>query len=71
MFTYLISAVKVKARVRAKGQRGQGWYDKAKVEYLKKKVRTLNLWMSLRGGILNDIVRVLLLIFFVSFYVAI
>ena len=47
---YHSHTLKVKSRVRAKGQRGAGWYGEKKVAFLKRKVRTQNLWLLHLAG---------------------
>ena len=42
--------LKIKARVRAKGQRGTNWYGDKRVEYLRRKCRTSNLWLLQLSG---------------------
>ena len=42
--------LKIKARVRAKGQRGSNWYGEKRVEYLRRKCRTSNLWLLQLSG---------------------
>ena len=42
--------LKVKARVRAKGQRGTGYYNQTMVNYLRKKSRTQMLWTLTLSG---------------------
>ena len=37
-------AIKIKGKVRARGARGQQWYSDAKVQFVRKKARTQNLW---------------------------
>ena len=44
------SYVNIKARVRAKGQRGSNWYGEKRVEYLRRKCRTSNLWLLQLSG---------------------
>ena len=43
-------ALKIKGRVRAKGQRGTNWYSQAKVNWLKGFCRTQNLWLNRLAG---------------------
>ena len=42
--------LKVKARVRARGQRGGGFYGEKKVAYLRRKCKTQNLWLLQLSG---------------------
>ena len=42
--------LKVKARVRARGQRGGGFYGEKKVAYLRRKCKTQNLWLLQLAG---------------------
>ena len=42
--------LKIKSRVRSKGQRGAGWYGEKKVAFLKRKVRTQNPWLLHLAG---------------------
>ena len=42
--------LKIKARVRAKGQRGSNWYGEKRVEYLRRRCRTSNLWLLQLSG---------------------
>ena len=42
--------LKIKARVRAKGQRGTNWYGEKRVEYYRRKCRTSNLWLLQLSG---------------------
>ena len=42
--------MKIKARVRAKGQRGTGWYNQTMVNYLRKRSRTQMLWTLTLSG---------------------
>ena len=37
-------AIKIKGKVRARGARGQQWYSDAKVQFVRKKAHTQNLW---------------------------
>ncbi len=36
--------LKIKARVRARGARGQNWFNDRRTEYIRKKARTQSLW---------------------------
>ena len=42
--------IKIKAKVRAKGQRGTGWYNDLMVNYLRKRSRTAMLWSLTLSG---------------------
>ncbi len=42
--------LKIKARVRARGQRGSGFYGEKRVAYLRRKCRTQNLWVLQLSG---------------------
>ena len=42
--------LKIKARVRARGARGQNWYSDRRSEFIKKKARTQALWMLHLAG---------------------
>ena len=37
--------LRIKARVRARGSRGQNWYSETRSQFVKKKARTQSLWM--------------------------
>jgi hypothetical protein len=36
--------IKLKARVRARGQRGANWYGESRVKYIRQRCRAMNLW---------------------------
>lgn len=42
--------VKIKAKVRARGQRGQNWYSDRRVSFLRSKCRTQNSWLLHLAG---------------------
>jgi len=46
--------IKIKARVRAKGQRGTGWYGEKRVQFLRAKCRTQMLWLLTLAGDWHD-----------------
>ena len=46
--------VKIKARVRAKGQRGAGWYGERRVQFLRRKCRCQALWLLQLAGDFHD-----------------
>ena len=46
--------VKIKARVRAKGQRGAGWYGERRVQFLRRKCRCQALWLLHLAGDFHD-----------------
>ena len=46
--------LKVKARVRARGSRGQNWYSETRSQFVKKKARTQSLWMLHLSGDFHD-----------------
>ena len=37
-------SIKIKAKVRARGTRGQNWYNEDRVQFVRKKARTQSLW---------------------------
>ena len=43
-------AVKIKAKVRARGTRGQNWYGDKRVSFIRSKVRTQNAWLLHLAG---------------------
>ncbi len=42
--------LRIKARVRARGSRGQNWYSETRSQFVKKKARTQSLWMLHLAG---------------------
>jgi len=42
--------IKIKGRVRARGVRGAQWYGERQVQFIRKKVRTQNLWLLHLSG---------------------
>ena len=37
-------SIKIKAKVRARGTRGQNWYSESRIQFIRKKARTQSLW---------------------------
>lgn len=42
--------LKIKARIRAKGARGQNWYNAGKAEWARRKARSQSLWLVRLAG---------------------
>jgi len=47
-------ALKIKARMRARGARGANWYNDRKSEFIRKKARTQSLWVLHLAGDFHD-----------------
>ena len=57
-------SIKIKARVRAKGQRGSGWYGEKLVQFLRRKCRCQALWsLHLAGDFYNAYCKIEIMIF--------